>query len=148
MSRALEYCREMILSLFSQNGRRWPFWMSEIHFRFHFSPFQIKTQLSFFLLKMAAGSHFGCPKLIFVCISGHFRSKCNFHFFFTKWPPAAILDVQNSFSFAFLVISDENATFIFFLKMAAGGHFGCPKLIFVCISRFFSPFSFAIHHLR
>jgi len=129
---------------------------------------------------MAAGGHFGCLKFTFVCISGHFRSKCNFHFFsqngrrrpfwmseihfrlhfssiqmktqlsffFTKWPPAAILDVQNSFSFAFLVISDENATFIFFLKMAAGGHFGSPKLIFFCISRLFSPFSFAFHYLR
>ena len=32
--------------------------------------------------------------------------------FFTKWPPAAILDVRNSFSLAFLVISDENATFL------------------------------------
>ena len=81
MSRALEYCREMIRSFFSQNGCWWPLWMSEIHFRLHFSQFQIKTQLSFFLLKMAAGSHFGCPKLFFVCISGHFRSKCNFHFF-------------------------------------------------------------------
>jgi len=32
-----------------QNGRRRPFWMSEIHFRLHFSPFQIKMQFSFLL---------------------------------------------------------------------------------------------------
>ena len=31
--------------------------------------------------KMGAGGHFECPKLIFVCISGHFRSKRNFNFF-------------------------------------------------------------------
>ena len=34
-----------------------PFWMTENHFRLHFSPFQINTQLFFF--KMAASSHFG-----------------------------------------------------------------------------------------
>ena len=33
---------------FSQNGCRWPFWMTENHFRSHFSPFQINTQLLFF----------------------------------------------------------------------------------------------------
>jgi len=57
-----------------------------------------------------------------------------------KWyfPPVAILDAWNSFSFAFLTISDQNITFIFFLKMAAGGHFGCPKFILVFLH--FSPF--------
>ena len=49
--------------LFLQNGRRRPFWMIENHFRSHFSPFQINTQL--FLL-----------------------------IFFSKWPPAAILEVR------------------------------------------------------
>ena len=33
------------------------FWMSEIHFRWHFWPFQIHTD--FFFDKMAAGGHFG-----------------------------------------------------------------------------------------
>ena len=33
---------------FWQNGRRWPFWMSENNFRSHFWPFQIDTQLFFF----------------------------------------------------------------------------------------------------
>ena len=33
---------------FWQNGCRRPFWMSEIHFRSHFWPFQIDTQLYFF----------------------------------------------------------------------------------------------------
>ena len=38
---------------------------AKINFCLHFSPFQIKMQLSFFFLKMAAGGHFECPKLIF-----------------------------------------------------------------------------------
>jgi hypothetical protein len=46
---------------------------------------------------------------------------------------AAILNVWNSFSFAFLTISDPTQTFIFFQN----SHFGCPKFIFICISRHF-----------
>ena len=40
-----------------------PFWMTENHFRSHFSPFQINTikPLFFFFFKMAAGGHFGSP---------------------------------------------------------------------------------------
>ena len=47
---------------FGQNGRPRPFWMSENNFRSQFLPFQIDTQLFFFLKfldKMAAGGHFG-----------------------------------------------------------------------------------------
>ena len=33
--------------------------MTENHFRSHFSPFQINTQLFIFFFKMAASSHFG-----------------------------------------------------------------------------------------
>ena len=55
---------------FVQNGRRRLFWIFKIHFRSHFWPFQIDTQLEFlkFLFlwklfyKMAAGGHFGCQK--------------------------------------------------------------------------------------
>ena len=52
---------------------------------------------------------------------------------FLKWPPVAILDVQKSL----LTISDQYHNFYlceFFDKMAAGGHFGCPKLTFDGIS--------------
>ena len=38
--------------------------MTENHFRMHFSPFQINTQLFFVLklfIKMGAGGHFGSP---------------------------------------------------------------------------------------
>ena len=49
-----------------------------------------------FFYKMAAGGHFGCPKLTFDGISGHFRSIRNlFSKYFTKWPPAPILDIRN-----------------------------------------------------
>ena len=65
---------------------------------------------------MAAGGHFGCPKLTLNGISGHFRSIRNFYIFFyflTKWPPALILDVRNSLSIAFLAISDRCKTLFF-----------------------------------
>ena len=81
--------------------------MTKNHFRSHFSPFQINTQLKFFF-KMAAGRHFGSP----------------------FW---AILEDQKSLSIAFLTISDQYATFFFlnfFFKMAASAHFGstiCAK---------------------
>ena len=52
----------MLFKNFGQNGRPRPFWMSENNFRSQFLPFQIDTQLLFFLK------------------------------FWTKWPPAAILD--------------------------------------------------------
>ena len=48
---------------------------------------------------------------------------------------AAILDVRKSLSVAFLSISDQYATF--FYKMAAVGHFGCPKMTFDLISGHF-----------
>ena len=55
-----------------------------------------------FLCKMAACGHFGCPKLTFDGIYGHFRSIRNFCFEnFTKWPPAPI-DTQLKFLFIFL----------------------------------------------
>ena len=69
----------------------WPFlidrsfWMSEIHFRWHFWAFQIHTDLNYFYLffdKMAAGGHFGCPKITFDRISGHFRSIRNLFLIF------------------------------------------------------------------
>ena len=72
--------------------------MSKNKFVSHFLPFQINTTI-----------------LIFVN-------------FFTKWLPVAILDVRKSLLVAFLAISDQyNFLFNFCYKMAAIGHFGCPK---------------------
>ena len=91
-----------------------------------------------FFSKMSAGGHFGCPKLTFDGISGHFRSIRNLFLknCFTKWPPAPILDVQISLLIAFLAISDQYETFFkkLFYKMAAGAHFGCPNFTFDRIS--------------
>ena len=105
-----------ILNFFSsQNGCRRPFWMTENHFRSHFLPFQINMQFWFFFNfhKMAAGSHFGWPKINFDRISRYFRSIRTFDFFFTKWLTAAILDDRISLLIAFLAISDQCATFCF-----------------------------------
>ena len=94
-----------------QNGHRCPFWMSEIHFRWHFWSFQIDTQLFFFFK------------------------------FLTKWLTSAILNVRNSLSIAFLAISDQssildvrNSLSIAILAISDryriffGGNFGCPKI--------------------
>ena len=83
--------------------------------------------------KMAAGSHFGCPKIT----SYHFRSIPQFLYFcdfftFTKWLPATILDVRNSPSMAFLAISDQYETlFVFemFDIVAAVGHLDVRNLL-------------------
>ena len=89
----------------------------------------------YFVHKMAAGGHFGWPKITFDRISRHFRSTRKFYlFWFFSQNGAAILDDRKSlFAIAFLAISDQYATFIFlifFRKMAAGGHFGWPKIAF------------------
>ena len=52
-----DQCATLIFLIFSQNGCRRPFWITENHFRLHFSPFQINTQL--FFHKMARSGHFG-----------------------------------------------------------------------------------------
>ena len=71
------YTTLFLLGFFLKNGCRRPFWMSEIHFRSHFLPFQIDMQLYFFrnfFDKMAAVDHIGCPKFTFDGIFGQFRS--------------------------------------------------------------------------
>ena len=94
----------------SQNGCRRPFWMTEIHFRSHFSPNQINTQHLFFH-KMAAGGQFGWPKITFDRISRHFH----------KIIVAGIL------------INTQ----LFFSQNNSCGHFGWPKITFDRISRHF-----------
>ena len=103
-----------------QNGCRWPFWMSENHFRSHFWPFQINTKLLFFFIftKWPAGPILDVRNsllIAFLAISDQYAALIFvFNFlceFFTKWLPAAILDVRKSLSVAFLAISDKYATF-------------------------------------
>ena len=84
---------------------------------------------------MAAGGHFRWTKITFDRISQHFRSIRNIflknicsqigHFGRRFW--------IKSFVIVFLAISDQYATFYFlnfFHKMAAGGHYGWPKITF------------------
>ena len=132
-----------------------PIWMTENHFRSHFSTFQINTQfiLNVFTKCPPAAITFDrfffsqnwCRRPFWIT-EIHFRSHFSpFHintqllfiYFFTKWLPAAILDDRKSPSIAFLVISDQYATCFFLHKMAAGGHFGWPKITFNGISRHF-----------
>ena len=58
----------------------------------------------------------------------------------TKWLPSAILDVRNSLPIVFLAILDQYEILFLleiFDKMAAVGHFGCPKFTFDRISGHF-----------
>ena len=57
---------------------------------------------------------------------------------------SAILDVQNSLLMAFLAISDRYATLFFrnFYKMAAVGHFGCPKLTSIAFLAILDQYGF------
>ena len=86
---------------------------------------------------MAAGAHFGCPKFTFDYISGHFRSIRNFIFFGNFWQnecrrPFWMSEIN--FRSHFWPITE----FLYiFYKMAAGGHFGCPKFTFDRISGHF-----------
>ena len=165
--------------------------MSENHFRSHFLPLQIDTELMFlkFLTKWPPAAILDVRNslsIAFLAISDRYRTFFFFlmaildvrkslliaflaisyrsaflgvrnslsvafldisdryriyfcEFIFTKWPLAATLDVRKSLSFALLAISDRYGTFVFeiFDKMAAGGHFGCPKFTFDRISGHF-----------
>ena len=99
---------------FSQNGCRRPFWMTENHFRSHFSQFQINT---FFLFC----SQNGCRRPFWMT-ENLFRSNFSPYqmntklFFFTKWLQAAILDNRKSILMALLAISDQLFFFQFFFS--------------------------------
>ena len=108
--------------------------MNENHFRVHFSPFEINTQLFFTKCLPAANLDDRKSFLIaFLAISDQYAT-----FFSTKWLPVSILDDRKSILIAFLTISDQYVTLIFFVhKMAAGGHLGWPKIAFDHICRHF-----------
>ena len=113
---------------FLQKGCRWPFWMSENHFRdlisghfrsihnfnfFFWNFWQNGWRRPFFVGQFTFDrisghfrsiGHFVFPKFTFDRNSGHFRSIQNFIFF-----PAVILDVWKSLWIAFLTISDWSA---------------------------------------
>ena len=62
---------------------------------------------------MKSGDDRKSLSITFLAISDQYAAFI-FLFFFTKWPPAAILDDRKSLSIAFLAISDQYA--IFFSK--------------------------------
>ena len=116
---------------------RWPFWMSEKNFFFLlFYPLDVQISLSITFLsisdryatfdifdKMATVGHFGCLRLTFDNISGHFRSIRNLILF---WNFIQIfVAVQKSISITLLAISDQYETV------------GCPKFTFDRISGHF-----------
>ena len=87
------------------------------------------------LYQVVVGSNHSRNKFTFDRISGHFRSMCNFIFFWkflTKWLPEAILDVRNSLSIAFLAISDRSAILDFrnSLSITNSGHFRSIQIYF------------------
>ena len=92
---------------------------------------------------MAAGGHFGWPKITFYRISRHFRSIRNFHFFgnFSQnGSRRPFLMTENHFRSH--ISPFQINTQLYFLgeisnKLAAGGHFGWPKITFDRISRHF-----------
>ena len=90
---------------------------------------------------MAAGGHFGCPKLWAFQIN----TKLLFLFLQNGRRRPFCWMSEISLSIAFLAISDRYATWnfflnvIFFYKMPAVGHFGCSKITFGRISGHFRP---------
>ena len=82
--------------------------MSENHFVSIFLPFQINTTICIFVnifYKMAVRRSLS---VTFLAISDQYETL--YFVFFTKWPPAPILDVRNSLLIAFLAISDQYVT--------------------------------------
>ena len=119
---------------------------------------------------MAADAHFGCPKFTFDRISGHFRSIRNFNYFWNFLPngyrrPFWISEINFRWHFWPFQINtkslwmseihfqshfwpfqiDTQLYFFFeiFDKMAAVGHFGCPKFTFDSI---FGHFRSILNH--
>ena len=108
------------------------------HFRSQFSPFQITTQLFFFLNFFFQSPFWAILddrkslSIAFLAISDLYAT---FFFDFSKWPPAAILEVpfgpfsmtENHFRSHFSPFQINTQLFFsFFFKMAASGHFGSP----------------------
>ena len=125
--------RNFFFKTFLQNGRRRPFWMSEIHFWTHFWPFQIDMQLTFFLnfwQNDCRRSHFWPFQIdtefyCFLAAILDIRKSLSIEFLaisdrsaildVRNSPLALILDVRNSLLNAFLAISDRYATLIFWM---------------------------------
>ena len=74
---------------------------------------------------------------IYILTKGEFISSCSWPAVGSNIVQITRATVQKSLCFAFLTISDEYHNFYFvkfFYKLAASGHFGCPKITFGRIS--------------
>ena len=72
------------------------------------------------LVYLPKGKYCVYPQIVYIlCIS----PNC-LHVYIVMPPPPPILDDRKSLSIAFLAISDQYTTLIFFHKMDASGHFG------------------------
>ena len=131
-----------------QNGCRWPFWMSENHFRSHFWPFQINTKLLFFLfLQNGQRRPFWMSEIHFRSHFWPFQINTQLFFFLkflflwnicTKWLPGPFWMSENHFRSHFWPFQiNTQLLLIFFYKMAAVGHFGCLKFTLDHISGYF-----------
>ena len=91
----------------------WPFWISYIHFRSQFWPISDRYRIVLFFF----GANFGCPKISFDRISGHFWSIGHI-----GCPKFTFDGISGHFrSIRILIIC---------LKFGQYGHFGCPKITF------------------
>ena len=94
--------------------------------------------------KMAAGAHFGCQKfMFFVRFFGHFRSIQNFIWFLfflqnLRCRPIWMSEIH-FFDRIFCHLRSIRNFILFWIsyKMTTGGHFGCSKITFDCISGHF-----------
>ena len=93
---------------------------------------------------MAAGGHFGCPKITFDLISGHFRSIRNFNFLWillTKCRPFWMSEIhfrshfrpfQIDRPFWFSEIHFRSQFWLFEIAISfSGGHFGFWKSLWI-----------------
>ena len=106
----------------SQNGR--PFWMTENHFRSHFSPFLINAQL---FLPNSIGTS------LYIRSVATSNMKLIGAFLIQLWSAQAISSYFHKMAAGFDSIMSAQAISSYFHKMAAGGHFGFP--IFCKIDR-------------
>ena len=107
-----------IFMIFPQNGCRRPFWITENHFRSHFSPFQINTQKK---------NHF---RMHFSPFQINTQLFCWFFFQNGCWRPFWKSDLGNfewpKITFECISLHFRSIRNFFFFKMVAGGHFGSP----------------------
>ena len=133
--------------IFSQNGRRRPFWMTENNFRSHFSSFQINAQLFIFFTKWPPVAILDDRKSLSIAVfaisdqyptfyffkmaaSGHFGSRFFPKSIGTYLYSRSVATSNMKLIGVFLIkLWSAQAFLSYFHKMAAGGHFGFSDLL-------------------